>query len=240
MQPWMLSTDWNPTWTRFCTVWDKPPTGAGPSSAPPGWRHSSALGAIAATLLTVVFRSLLVPLTATAGFLLVSFMPVFLIGVVFGLAMDYQVFLVSRIREAHVHGATARQAIVEGFTNSARVVTAAALIMIAVFAAFMLSEEPDLKSMGFALVAAVFFDAFLIRMTLMPALLHLGERAWWLPRWLEAVIRTVDIEGESLSRTTEVPAEPHPTAPIPGRHPHQAVAMEDLDKLTSTRCRSPR
>ena len=132
-------------------------------------------------LLMIVFRSILVPLTATLGFLvsvlatlgatvlifqegtfglmegqpIVSFMPIFLIGVVFGLAMDYQVFLVSRMREAHVHGMSTREAVVDGFRNSARVVTAAAAIMTAVFAAFMLQDDAIAKSMGFALAAAV-------------------------------------------------------------------------------------
>ena len=124
---------------------------------------------LAFILLMLVFRSILVPLTATLGFLLsvlatlgatvavfqegafglmegqpiVSFMPIFLIGVVFGLAMDYQVFLVTRMREAHVHGMSTREAVVDGFRNSARVVAAAAMIMIAVFAAFMLEDDAD-------------------------------------------------------------------------------------------------
>ena len=163
---------------------------------------------LAFILLMIVFRSILVPLTATLGFLLsvlatlgatvavfqegafglmegqpiVSFMPIFLIGVVFGLAMDYQVFLVTRMREAHVHGATTHEAVVDGFRNSARVVAAAAVIMISVFAAFMLKDDPIIKSMGFALAVAVFFDAFIVRMALIPALMYLlGEKAWWLP-----------------------------------------------------------
>ncbi|MBA2955118.1 MMPL family transporter [Nocardioides sp. MAH-18] len=182
---------------------------------------------LAFLLLMVVFRSILVPLTATLGFLLsvlatlgatvavfqdgafglmegqpiVSFMPIFLIGVVFGLAMDYQVFLVTRIREAHVHGYSMREAIVDGFRNSARVVTAAATIMTAVFAAFMLQDEPIVKSMGFALAAAVVFDAFIVRMVLIPATLYLlGDRAWWLPRWLDRLLPDVDVEGEKLER----------------------------------------
>jgi RND superfamily putative drug exporter len=182
---------------------------------------------LAFLLLMLVFRSILVPLTATLGFLLsvlatlgatvavfqegafglmegqpiVSFMPIFLIGVVFGLAMDYQVFLVTRIREAHVHGYSMRDAIVDGFRNSARVVTAAATIMTAVFAAFMLQDEPIIKSMGFALAAAVVFDAFVVRMVLIPALLYLmGDRAWWLPRWLDRLLPNVDVEGEKLQR----------------------------------------
>jgi RND superfamily putative drug exporter len=182
---------------------------------------------LAFVLLMVVFRSVLIPLTATLGFLLsvlatlgatvavfqegafgimegqpiVSFMPIFLIGVVFGLAMDYQVFLVTRVREAHIHGATFAESVVDGFRNSARVVVAAALIMTSVFAAFMLIDEPIIKSMGFALAVAVLFDAFLVRMVLIPGLLHLmHEKAWWLPRWLDRLLPVVDVEGESLDR----------------------------------------
>ncbi len=182
---------------------------------------------LAFLLLMLVFRSVLVPLTATLGFLLsvlatlgatvavfqqgafgimegqpiVSFMPIFLIGVVFGLAMDYQVFLVTRIREAHVHGYPMREAVVDGFRNSARVVTAAAAIMTAVFAAFMLQDEPIIKSMGFALAIAVVFDAFVVRMALIPAVLYLlGDKAWWLPRWLDRLLPEVDVEGEKLER----------------------------------------
>jgi len=182
---------------------------------------------LAFILLMIVFRSILVPLTATFGFLvsvlatlgatvlifqegtfglmegqpIVSFMPIFLIGVVFGLAMDYQVFLVSRMREAHVHGMSTREAVVDGFRNSARVVTAAATIMTAVFAAFMLQDDAIAKSMGFALAAAVVFDAFIVRMVLIPSLLYmLGEKAWWLPRWLDRILPNVDVEGERLQR----------------------------------------
>ncbi|GAA3537874.1 multidrug RND transporter [Aeromicrobium flavum] len=182
---------------------------------------------LAFVLLVMVFRSLLVPLTATLGFLLsvmatlgatvaifqegmfgifpgqpiVSFIPIFLIGVVFGLAMDYQVFLVTRIREAHVHGASFRESVVDGFRNSARVVTSAALIMTAVFAGFIFMDEPIVQSMGFALAAAVIFDAFVVRLVLIPALMYLmGEKAWYLPKWLDRIIPNVDIEGENLHR----------------------------------------
>jgi len=182
---------------------------------------------LAFILLVMVFRSLLVPLTATLGFLLsimatlgatvlifqkglfgifpgqpiISFIPIFLIGVVFGLAMDYQVFLVTRIREAHVHGASHKEAVVDGFRNSARVVTAAALIMTAVFSGFIFMDEPIIQSMGFALAAAVVFDAFIVRMALIPALMYLmGEKAWYLPKWLDKIIPNVDIEGENLHR----------------------------------------
>jgi RND superfamily putative drug exporter len=182
---------------------------------------------LAFLLLMIVFRSVLVPLTATLGFLLsvlatlgatvavfqqgafgilegqpiVSFMPIFLIGLVFGLAMDYQVFLVTRMREAHVHGMSTREAVVDGFRNSARVVTAAAAIMIAVFAAFVLQDDAVVKSMGFALAAAIIFDAFVVRMVLIPALLYLmDEKAWWMPAWLDKVLPNVDVEGEKLRR----------------------------------------
>jgi len=181
---------------------------------------------LAFILLMIVFRSLVVPLMATLGFLLsvlatlgatvavfqdgflglvegqpiVSFMPIILIGIVFGLAMDYQVFLVTRMREAYVHGASARESIVDGFRHGARVVTAAATIMISVFAAFMLQSNSLIQSMGFALAAAVFFDAFVVRMTLIPALMYLlGDKAWWLPKWLDKILPRVDVEGEGLA-----------------------------------------
>ncbi|MFW6868914.1 MMPL family transporter [Nocardioides sp. CPCC 206347] len=184
---------------------------------------------LAFILLVLVFRSILIPLTATLGFLLsvlatlgatvaifqegafgifegqpiVSFMPVFLIGVVFGLAMDYQVFLVTRMREAHVHGLPMHEAVIDGFRNSARVVTAAATIMIAVFAGFILEDDAIIKSMGFALAASIIFDAFIVRMVLIPSVLYLlGEKAWWLPAWLDRILPNVDIEGESLERTS--------------------------------------
>ena len=181
---------------------------------------------LAFILLMLVFRSILVPLTATLGFLLsvlatlgatvlvfqegtfglvegaplVSFMPIILIGLVFGLAMDYQVFLVTRMREAYVHGMSARESVVDGFRHGARVVSAAAAIMISVFAAFMLQDNSLIQSMGFALAAAVFFDAFIVRMTLIPALMYLmGDRAWALPKWLDKLLPEVDVEGEKLA-----------------------------------------
>ncbi len=192
---------------------------------------------LAFILLMVVFRSILVPLTATLGFLLsvlatlgvtvavfqegalgifegqpiVSFMPIFLIGMVFGLAMDYQVFLVTRMREAHVHGLSTREAVVDGFRNSARVVVAAATIMIAVFAGFMLEDDAVVQSMGFALAASILFDAFIVRMALIPAVLYLlGEKAWWLPAWLDRLLPNVDVEGTSLERDSlpGVPTSP--------------------------------
>ena len=184
---------------------------------------------LAFLLLIVVFRSILVPLKAALGFLLsvtaalgavvavfqwgwlsgllgveetgpvMSMMPIFMVGVVFGLAMDYEVFLVTRMREAHVHGENPGQAIVTGFRHGARVVTAAAVIMIAVFSGFIGSSESMIKMIGFGLAIAVFFDAFVVRMALVPAVLALlGRKAWWLPKWLDRVLPNVDVEGEGL------------------------------------------
>ncbi|MFJ9681065.1 MMPL family transporter [Streptomyces sp. NPDC101194] len=184
---------------------------------------------LAFLLLMLVFRSVLVPLKAALGFLLsvvaalgavvavfqwgwlgslfgveqtgpiMSMMPIFMVGVVFGLAMDYEVFLVTRMREAYVHGEKPGQAIVTGFKHGARVVTAAAVIMMAVFAGFIGSSEQMIKMIGFSLAIAVFFDAFVVRMAIVPAVLALlGRRAWWLPRWLDRLLPNVDVEGEGL------------------------------------------
>ncbi|MGW5417292.1 MMPL family transporter [Actinomadura geliboluensis] len=189
---------------------------------------------LAFLLLTVVFRSILVPLKATAGFLLsvaatfgavvavfqwgwlngplgvhssgviVNLLPVMLIGMVFGLAMDYQVFLVTRMREEHVRGASPADAAVAGLAHGARVVTAAAIIMISVFAGFVLSVTPMVQSFGFALAAAVFFDAFLVRLTIVPAVMALlGRAGWWLPARLDRVLPRVDVEGERLRDVPE-------------------------------------
>ncbi|MFV2176185.1 MMPL family transporter [Actinomadura sp. LOL_016] len=180
-------------------------------------------------LLMLVFRSLLVPIKAALGFLLtvgatfgittavfqqghlaglvgvdtpgplISFLPIILVGILFGLAMDYEVFLVSKMREDYVHGDTARQATVNGLGQNARVVTAAAIIMIAVFGGFVLTHDPIIKSIGFALAVGVFIDAFIVRMTLVPAAMSLlGRGAWWLPRWLDRAMPNLDIEGEKL------------------------------------------
>ncbi|QHC29921.1 MMPL family transporter [Streptomyces sp. HF10] len=184
---------------------------------------------LAFLLLIVVFRSVLVPLKAALGFLLsvlaalgavvavfqwgwlsglmnvqqtgpvMSMMPIFMVGVVFGLAMDYEVFLVTRMREAYVHGEKPTQAVVTGFRHGARVVTAAAVIMIAVFSGFIGSSESMVKMIGFGLAIAVFFDAFVVRMAIVPAVLALlGKRAWWLPKWLDRILPNVDVEGEGL------------------------------------------
>jgi RND superfamily putative drug exporter len=185
-------------------------------------------------LLMLVFRSILVPVKAALGFLLtvgatfgvtvlvfqqghlgdllgvdrpgplVSFLPILLIGILFGLAMDYEVFLVSRMREDYVHGDTPTQATINGMGHGARVVTAAALIMTSVFAGFMLLDDPVIKSMGFALAIGVAIDAFVVRMTIVPAVMSLlGRAAWWLPGPVDRMLPNVDIEGERLRHQLE-------------------------------------
>jgi RND superfamily putative drug exporter len=181
-------------------------------------------------LLTVVFRSLLVPLVATAGFLLsvaasfgaivavyqwgwlgsvfdvhdpaavFSFMPTLLIGILFGLAMDYQMFLVSGMHEAYMHGKDARTSVRDGFVSGARVVAAAALIMVSVFSGFIWAEMTMARSIGFGLAIGVLLDAFLVRMTFTPAVMSmLGDKAWWLPGWLERLLPNLDVEGARLA-----------------------------------------
>ncbi|MEV1026377.1 MMPL family transporter [Streptomyces sp. NPDC050264] len=195
---------------------------------------------LAFLLLMLVFRSILVPLKAALGFLLsvaaalgavvavfqwgwladivgvdqpgpiMSMMPIFMIGVVFGLAMDYEVFLVTRMREAYVHGARPGEAIVTGFRHGGRVVAAAAIIMISVFSGFIMENNDMIKMMGFGLAVAVLFDAFVVRMAIVPAVMALlGKSAWWLPRWLDKLLPNVDVEGEKLQKnlTASPPAE---------------------------------
>lgn len=192
---------------------------------------------LAFLLLIAVFRSILVPLKAALGFLLsvtaalgavvmvfqygwlnelfgveqtgpiMSMMPIFLVGVVFGLAMDYEVFLVTGMREAFVHGQSPRESVVSGFKHGARVVTAAAIIMIAVFAGFIGATDSMVKMIGFGLAAAVFLDAFVVRMALVPAVLALlGKSAWWLPKWLDRILPNVDVEGDSLRKHIDAQA----------------------------------
>jgi uncharacterized membrane protein YdfJ with MMPL/SSD domain len=114
--------------------------------------------------------------------------------------MDYEVFLVSRMREAYVRSGNARESVVAGYGHSGRVVTAAAVIMTGVFAAFLLDPDPVIKSIGLSLAVGVLADAFIVRMTLVPAVMALlGRSAWKLPRRLERLVPEVDIEGEGLS-----------------------------------------
>ena len=143
---------------------------------------------------------------------ILNFLPTILVGVLFGLAMDYMLFLASGMREAYAHGAPARTAVVLGFRAGRSVVAAAAIIMVAVFGGFIFSDSAIIRPIGFALAFGVLVDAFVVRMLLMPALMHLaGDRAWWLPRWLDRLIPNVDVEGAALER----------------QHPH--VAADHLD-----------
>lgn len=182
-------------------------------------------------LLTMVFRSVAVPIKATLGYLLsvgaafgvvtmvfehgvgadllhvarlgpiISFMPIVLMGVLFGLAMDYEVFLVSRMREDYVHSRDALASIRTGFLGSAKVVTAAAVIMFAVFFAFVPEGDTNIKPIALGLAVGVFVDAFVVRMTLVPAVMQLlGDKAWWMPRWLDKALPSFDVEGEGLHR----------------------------------------
>ena len=195
---------------------------------------------LALLLLTVVFRSILVPIKAAAGFLIsiaasmglvvwifqdgnlaelfsvsqegpiVSFLPILLIGILFGLAMDYEVFLVSRMRERFVKTGDAQEAIVTGYGQSGRVVTAAAIIMTAVFGAFVLSDDPVIKSIGVSLAFGVLADAFVVRMTLVPAVMALlGRHAWRLPKRVGRWLPDLDIEGEQLMKTLTPGAARH-------------------------------
>ena len=183
-------------------------------------------------LLMIVFRSIAVPLVATAGFLLsvfaalgavtavfqwgwlgsvfdvhdpgpiLAFLPTMVIGILFGLAMDYQLFLVSGMREAYVHGKTAKESINYGIHLSRQVVVAAAIIMISVFGSFAFSEQVMLRAIGFGLATGVLFDAFFVRLMFVPALMTvLGDKAWYIPKWLDKVLPDVDVEGAQLERT---------------------------------------
>ncbi|WP_409141303.1 MMPL family transporter [Cellulosimicrobium sp. RS] len=193
-------------------------------------------------ILVLVFRSIFVPVVATLGFILsyfaalggvvaiyqwgwlagvfgvetpgpiLNFLPTILVGILFGLAMDYQLFLGSGMREAYAHGAPARVAIVQGVRAGRAVVTAAAIIMISVFGGFVFSHSAMIRPIGFALAFGVLVDAFVVRMLLVPALMHLvGDKAWWLPRWLDRILPDVDVEGAALER----------------RHPHHLDGSTD-------------
>lgn len=192
-------------------------------------------------LLAMVFRSIAVPIKATVGYLLsvaaafgavalvfedgvlagalgvarlgpvLSFMPIVAMGVLFGLAMDYQVFLVTRIREDYVHSGKARESIETGFVGAAKVVTAAAVIMVAVFVAFVPEGDANIKPIALGLAVGVFVDAFLVRMTLVPAVLALlGEKAWWIPAWLDRRMPSFDVEGEGIAHELALTDWPAP------------------------------
>ncbi len=194
-------------------------------------------------LLTMVFRSIWVPIKAALGYMLsvggafgattlvfnqghfkqfinlpepvpvISFLPIMLMGILFGLAMDYEVFLTSRMREEFVHGNT-DHAVEDGFVHSAKVVVAAAAIMFSVFAFFVPAGEGVIKPIAFGLAIGVAIDAFLVRMTLGPAVMKLlGTHAWWLPRWLERRLPVMDVEGEALAHQLSLADWPTPDAP---------------------------
>ncbi|KQO61360.1 MMPL family transporter [Curtobacterium sp. Leaf261] len=183
-------------------------------------------------ILIIVFRSILVPITATVGFILsllasfggltaiyqfgwlsavfgthdpgpiLSFLPIIEIGILFGLAMDYQLFLVSGMRESFAHGAPAKIAVQRGVHAGRAVVTAAAIIMMSVFAGFIFSDSSTIKPIGFGLAFGVMVDAFVVRMLLIPAAMHLlGTSAWWFPKWLDRIVPDVDVEGAKLERS---------------------------------------
>ena len=181
-------------------------------------------------VLILVFRSILVPLVASVGFLfsilasfgavvavyqmgfmgtlfgvhdpgaILAFLPILMIGILFGLAMDYQVFLVSGMREAYVHGKDAKTAVVAGYNHAVRVVVAAMIIMISVFGGFIFADDAATRPIGFGLAFGVLVDAFVVRMTLTPAIMTLlGDKAWWMPKWLDKLVPNMDVEGATLT-----------------------------------------
>jgi putative drug exporter of the RND superfamily len=189
---------------------------------------------LSALLLFVIFRSLVIPLQAglmnllsiggalgatvavfqwgwLSGPLGISkgpvepWIPVLMFAVVFGLSMDYEVFLISRVREEWVRHGDASQAVADGIAFTGRVISAAAAIMVCVFLSFMLGDERSIKEFGFGLAAAVFLDALVVRCALVPAVLELfGPLTWRLPRWLDLRLPRINIEGSSVS--AEAPA----------------------------------
>lgn len=190
-------------------------------------------------LLLIVFRSIAIPITATLGYLLsvgaafgvvtaiftdgvmaglfqvshqgpiLNFMPIVVMGILFGLSMDYEVFLVSRMREEYVHTGKSREAIKNGFLGSAKVVTAAAIIMVSVFVAFVPNGDANIKPIALGLAVGVAVDAFVVRMTLIPALMMLlGKATWWLPAWLDRLLPSFDIEGEEVMKQRKLDGWP--------------------------------
>lgn len=180
-------------------------------------------------ILLLVFRSIIVPIKATIGFLLsilatfgittavfqwgwlhslfgfdtggplLSFMPIIVTGILYGLAMDYQVFLVSSMRESYVHGHRGTESVVHGYKQVSRVVVGAAVIMVSVFAGFIFTDDVMIKQIGFTLAVGILIDAFIIRMGLVPAIMAIfGNKAWALPKWLDRILPNLDVEGEKL------------------------------------------
>ncbi|MEM8902998.1 MAG: MMPL family transporter [Actinomycetota bacterium] len=192
-------------------------------------------------LLTLVFRSILVPLKAALLNLLsigaaygvlvmvfqwgwgkgliglestvpiVSFIPMFMFAILFGLSMDYEVFLLSRVREEYVATGDNDVSVIRGLSSTARVITSAALIMISVFGGFVLGDDPITKMFGLGLAVAILVDATIVRVVLVPATMTLmGDANWWLPRWLDRILPTVDIDGETGLPEPELEADLEP------------------------------
>jgi putative drug exporter of the RND superfamily len=123
------------------------------------------------------------------------FMPVMMFAILFGLSMDYEVFLISRIREEYLKDGDTRRAVADGLAKTARVITAAAAIMVVVFLAFLAAPDVFLKLFGIGLASAIFLDATIVRMVLVPAVMQLlGDRNWWIPNWLERILPRLDVE----------------------------------------------
>src|SRR5215210_7272992 len=204
-------------------------------------------------LLVVIFRSIVVPLKAAlmnllsigasygvlvmvfqwgwgAGIIglestvpIISFIPMFMFAIVFGLSMDYEVFLLSRVREEYLRSGDNDAAVIDGIAGTARVITSAALIMISVFFGFVLGDDPATKMFGLGLATAIFIDATIVRMVLVPAAMTLlGDANWWAPRWLERLLPADNIDGHAgfpMPETDLLPEADH--AP---REPRRVVA----------------
>jgi len=190
---------------------------------------------LAIILLTFAFRTVLVPVKSVIGFLLsiaaafgvqvamfqwgwgehlfgitpadtVSFLPIIMIGIIFGLSSDYEIFVVSRIKEDYTHAGDAQAAVAHGLGKAARVVTAAALIMFSIFIAFMITSNPTTIAIAFSFAVGVFLDAFVVRLTLVPAIMAIMKsKLWYHPRWFEKYIPDPDIEGERLTEQLGTP-----------------------------------
>lgn len=182
-------------------------------------------------ILVIAFRSILVPLKATLGFLLsvlamfgalvavfqwgwfgiaeapgpiISFLPIISIGILFGLAMDYEFFLVTSMHEAYHETKDAQRSVRRGFAHASKVVVAAALIMVAIFAGFVGNHDSAIQTIGFGLAIGIFVDAFIVRLTIVPAVMALLDRAaWWLPKWLDKILPRISIEGEEPVKTSK-------------------------------------
>ncbi len=141
-----------------------------------------------------------------------SFVPMLMFAIVFGLSMDYEVFLLSRVHEAYVAHGDSHRAVAVGIGATARVITTAAAIMVAVFTSFVLSTDPTVKMLAVGMAVAVLIDATIVRMVLVPAVMSLlGDRAWWIPAWLDKIIPDFQLEGPSLAPLDE--GDPTPSTP---------------------------